>query len=72
MREPQDLPTHSANWEWRQRRPWPADLRFTSVKTERVIERALPPRPVRWQSGNSSAMCTDARFSEDVAGAKAD
>jgi hypothetical protein len=63
--EPEDLPDHRPGGEWRQRAPWPAGLRFTDAVTERVIVRALPPRPVAWQSGNSAGMCVDARFAED-------
>jgi hypothetical protein len=68
--EPHSLPDRRPGGEWRQRQAWPPTLRFADAVTERVILRALPPRPVLWQFGNSAAMCVEARFAEDAAGEK--
>jgi hypothetical protein len=49
---------------FRQRRPWPADLHYEDVKTERVIEQHLPTRPVVIAHNSTGAMCAEAQFAE--------
>jgi len=52
------------NTEYRGRRPWPQGLRFTDARTEKIIDRRRPPKPLAHSYGSSGAMCTAARFAE--------
>ena len=48
---------------WRQKRPRPKGLRFTDGPVERVIERAMPPRPVQpGNYGSSAEQCIGSPF----------
>ena len=48
-------------------RPWPEGMRFGDVRTERVIEQHLPPRPITVPVyGCSARACADAPLAENV------
>jgi hypothetical protein len=37
-------------------------VRFTDTRTERIIDRRRPPKPVAQAYGSAAAMCVAARF----------
>jgi hypothetical protein len=47
-----------------QLQPWPADLHYDDVRTERVIEQHLPSRPVVVAYNSTAAICAEALFAE--------
>jgi hypothetical protein len=49
---------------WRELQPWPDDMHFEDVETEKIIEQHMPLRPVLGAYGCASAMCVAARFAE--------
>ena len=55
---------NSGRADLRELRPWPSGIRFSDARSERVIEQAMPPRPVVRAYGSSGAMCVQARFAE--------
>jgi hypothetical protein len=58
--------------EYRERRPWPQGMRFTDARTERIIDRRRPPKPVAQAYGSSGAMCVGVRFAEGELSERAD
>jgi hypothetical protein len=52
------------NPEYRERQHWPSGMAFENVQGEKIIERAMPPRPVTGAIGCSGAVCVGARFAE--------
>jgi hypothetical protein len=57
------------NTEYRERRPWPAGVRFTDAKTEKVIDQRRPPRPLAQSFGTASGACAESIFAEGAVGA---
>jgi hypothetical protein len=55
----------SPTW-WQLRRPWPGKPHFEDGKTERVIDRMLPPPEVPVGTyGCTGAMCVSSTFAEE-------
>jgi hypothetical protein len=51
--------------EWRLRQPWPPGMRFSNARTERIIERRRPPKPVNVM-GCAGGACAESVFAENV------
>jgi hypothetical protein len=49
----------SAKAWWRARREWPADLHFADGRTEEVMDRELPRRPLGSSYGCASGSCAE-------------
>jgi hypothetical protein len=53
--------------EWRERRPWPKNVRFEDARhTERVIDRQMPPKPSRAVIGTAAALCEESSLEPPV------
>jgi hypothetical protein len=47
------------------KKAWPPGLRFDDAKTERIIDRTMPPRPAPNAIGCTGALCIDAALAEN-------